>query len=189
MRTADEIKKALIHLRFTKRLALANIAQDSRCSPYHVMLAMKCEASEIIQRRLDAYLDAKHLHVYDRKSDLLDQIERMTNELAREYQARSLPMKDVKLMSVDQQTRLRDAMDWRLKRLLRERIQKDYGIEIYFSDAERYWRCKAKVQVREGKLAPDRKSPYRYRPSSVGEGGDLLTRKNKNRKPPGVVDR
>lgn len=150
MRTAGEIKTALIKLRFAKRLPLIKIADDSRCSPKQVMEAMKLEASEVIQRRLDAYLDAGQLHVHVKGSRMLFRIERMQNELWREFSARSLPVRDVALLPVDRQIRLMHAMDWRLKKLLRERVKNQTGIEVHFADGQSYWRCRQKVLERSG---------------------------------------
>lgn len=189
MRTADQIKSELIQLRFTKRIPLSKIAEDSRCSPQSVIQAMKLEASETIQRRLDAYLDAKNLHVVTKETKLLNSIEHMNRELWIEFKAHSIPMKDVALMPAWRQERLRLAMDWRLKKLLRERVEKEIGKPLKFSDGESYWRIKAKILTRKGELPAYRKSPYRYRPRSMGEGGDLQPHQDKNRKPSRLVGR
>lgn len=169
MRTAGEIKKELIFLRFdkTKRLPLVKIAKDSRCSPVQVMDAMRMIASETIQRRLDAYLDAKDLHVKSKDTMRLRKIENLTRELWNEYEARSLPVKDVMLLSPARQERLLIAMEWRAKRLLREKFHKETGVEIHFSDGLNYWRCKTQAATRQGKLSENRNNHYRYGPRPV----------------------
>lgn len=187
MRSPGEVKTALIQLRWGKKLPLVKIAKDSGCTPRQLMDAMQMTASETICRRIDAYLDAKHLHVYEKSTKLLYKIEQMREELWREFKAKSLPMRDVQLMPKDRQIRLANAMDWRLKRLLREKVEKEHQIQIHFEDSASYWRCKAKILTREGKLAPHRKSPYRYGPRAVGEKLDLQPGANKNRKPARVL--
>ena len=163
LRSAAEIKRELIILRFTKKIPLVRIARDSRCGIPQVIAAMKLQATELIQRRLDAYLDAGHLHVIDKKTKLLDKIERMTFELRREFEQRSLPMKDVQLLSIDQQQRLANAMDWRLKKCLREKFKAQIGWELLIRDGESYWAAKAKVRRQAEKLDQDRNSNTRKR--------------------------
>lgn len=170
MRTAGEIKTELIKLRFAKRLPLLKVAEDSRCTVQQVMSAMKLEATEVILRRLDAYLDAGHLHVHIKGTRRLFRIERMKDELWRQFQARSLPMQDVQLMPPDRQIRLMHAMDWRLKHLLRERVKKETGIDLHFADGLSYWHCRAKVLAREGKLVTKRNPHYLHRPGAVVKG-------------------
>ena len=183
MRSADEIKRALIFLRFdrSKRLPLAKIASDSRCSPPQIMQAMRLEASETVQRRLDAYLDAGNMHTQSKETRLLRMIEDLSEELYREYEARSIPLRDVMLLSPDRQKRLRNAMEWRLKRLLREDFEKKTGRPIHFSDGLTYWRCKAKAVSRGWKPHADGNTGYRDRARAVGKSGHVQPRANTNR--------
>lgn len=158
MRTPLEIKHELQVLRFDRTrggLSLAQMAKDSRCSTKQITEAMALNASETILRRLDAYLDAGHLHSISKTSALLNRIEFLKNELYREYQARSIPMEDVMRLPRDRQIRLFNAMDWRAKRLLREKVEKETGSKIHFSDGLSYWRCKAKVISRGGIVFKD----------------------------------
>ena len=155
MRSAGQIKTELIRLRFDRkfRLPLAVIAKDSRCSPPQVISAMKLEATEVILRRLDAYLDAGDLHVHKKGTRLLYQIERLSDELYREFGARSLPMRDVQLMPTERQRRLHTAMHWRAKRLLRGVFLKETGVELRLADGLSYWKAKIKAQARKGLVA------------------------------------
>lgn len=155
MRTAGQIKTELIRLRFDRkfRLPLAKIAKDARCSPPQIISAMKLEATETILRRLDAYLDAGHLHTHTKGSRLLYQIERLSDEMWREWRARSLPMRDVQLMPTERQRRLLTAMHWRAKRLLRLEFKEETGIELKLADGLSYWKAKAKAQARKGVVA------------------------------------
>lgn len=155
MRTAGQIKTELIRLRFDRkfRLPLAVIAKDSRCSPPQLISAMKLEATEVILRRLDAYLDAGHLHKHTKGTRLLYQIERLSDEMWREWGARSLPIRDVQLMPVERQRRLLTAMNWRAKRLLRHEFMKETGVELRLADGLSYWKAKTKAQTRKGLVA------------------------------------
>lgn len=156
MRTAGQIKAELIRLRFDRkfRLPLAKIAKDARCSPPQLISAMKLEATEVILRRLDAYLDAAHLHVHTKGSRLLYQIERLSDEMWRQWGARSLPMRDVQLMPRERQLRLHTAMHWRAKRLLRLEFKKETGVDLKLADGLSYWKAKAKAEARKGIVAP-----------------------------------
>lgn len=156
MRSAGQIKTELLRLRFDRkfRLPLAVIAKDARCSPPQVISAMKLEATETILRRLDAYLDAGHLHQHRKGTRLLYQIERLSDEMYREWGARSLPMRDVQLMPAERQRRLLTAMNWRAKRLLRLEFLKETGVELKLADGLSYWKAKAKAEARKGIVAP-----------------------------------
>ncbi|HLZ34266.1 MAG TPA: hypothetical protein VKP13_09620 [Nitrospira sp.] len=123
---------------------------------------MRLQASETVQRRLDAYLDAKHLHERPKNSELLYRIERMNMELWRVYRAHSIKMTDVALLSLDRQRRLALAMNKRLKRLLREKTRKEDGYEPMFNDSESYWKCKTRVLARKGIVDTRRKPGHIY---------------------------
>ena len=189
MRSAGDIKRALIVLRFQKKLPLSKIAGDSGCTPQQVMSALKLEATEVVQRRIDAYLDAGHLHKFEKHSRLLWELEQLTRELVKEYRVRTLPMRDVQLLPVEKQLRMRNAMNWRLKRLLREKWQKEHGTPIHFLDSQTYWTCKAKVLTREGKLAPNRKPFHRLWTRPVGKIRDVQSRQDQNRRNPRLLGR
>ena len=182
MRPAVAIKRELLILRFQKKLPLAQIAKDSGCVPKQVIQAMQLDATEVILRRLDAYLDAAHLHKRDKNTRLIWELEQMTRELIREYKVRTIPMRDVINLPTEQQKRMKSAMNWRLKKLLREKWQRDHGSEIHFPDSQPYWTCKAKVLTREGKLDPDREPRHRLWSRSVGKGRNLQPRQNQNRR-------
>ena len=183
MRTAAQIKHELQKLRFDKdyRLSLAQIAKDSRCSTRQITEAMSLDASETILRRLDAYLDAGHLHELTRTSKLLNKIEFLKNELFREYAARSIPMEDVMRLSKDRQIRLFNAMEWRAKRLLREKIEKETGAKFHFSDGLSYWRCKAKILTRAGIVFKDGNPRRSDGSRAVGKGHHVQPRANPDR--------
>ena len=167
MRSAAQIKQELLKLRFTLKLPLKKISDDSRCSPHQIMQAMQLNASETIQRRIDAYLDAKTLHHHDRESRLLSEIERLSYEMFKFLGVRNIPMRDVYIMPVDKQKRLFTAMNWRAKRLLREKIEQETGEPVYFPDGKTYWSCKASFYTRNGEFITHRKSHHRQRPSPI----------------------
>lgn len=156
MRSAGEIKRQLQKLRFEKKLPMEKIARDSRCTVQQIIQAFKLEATEMILRRLDAYLDAGKLHVLTPENKRHFSIERMSNELWFVWGMKTMKMSDVLLLSVDQQKRLQIAMNWRLKRALRGYVQEKTGKEPLFPDSATYWRCKAKVAAEIGFVAPKR---------------------------------
>lgn len=149
MRSAGVIKAELCKLRDLKHLPYAQIQEDSRCSRSQIFSALKLEATEDVLRRLDAYLDAAHLHKPKRRnSELLYRIEQMDRELWRVYGARTKHILTIQDMSVEQQKRHAAAMDFRLKQLLREKIERDTGRKPSFPDGYNYWQCKEHVRRR-----------------------------------------
>ena len=139
----------------------------------HLADALKMEASETVLRRLDAFLDAKDLHAPDKSSALLSKIEMMSNEIRRMYGERTIPMRDVMRLSTAAQQSLARKMNWRLKRLLRAKVIKDYGYEPILPDSESYWRSKTKVLARVGELAPHRKPDRGAGPGAVPQNGQI----------------
>lgn len=79
-------------------------------------------------------------------------------------------MKDVQLMSVEQQTRMRVAMEHRLRKLLREKVEKEAGKTLYLADGVSYWRAKAAYLRKGAKLAPIRNNDRFPRARPVGKG-------------------
>lgn len=142
MRSAGEIKTEILKLRDLKHLPYSKIAADSRCSKAQIISAIMLEATEDVQRRLDAYLDAKHLHVQKKDSELLYRIEQMDRELWRVYGGRTKHILTVQDMSEEQQKRHAAAMDYRLKCLLRETVEKQTGRRVNLPDGFNYWQCK-----------------------------------------------
>ena len=148
MRSAGQIKRELIELIWRKRLPKSKIAEDARCSMHQLWSALKLEATEVVLRRLDAYLDAKDLHRHVKGSRLLSKIEMLADEIYHQFDAPSLPTKDFALMPVDKQKYIYQRMHMRAKRLLRECYEKQTGSTIIFSDGATYWKCKDKVKAR-----------------------------------------
>jgi hypothetical protein len=170
MRTQGEIKTELLKLRDLKRMPYSKMAEDSRCSKEQIITALKLEATEPVLRRLDAYLDATHLHVHKKDSDLLYRIEQLDRELYREFQAKSIHILTVQSWSVDRQKRHAAAMDYRLKQLLKERIERDTGARMRFPDGLNYWKCKDYARARGASVgAANRESRRVLRPGAVGK--------------------
>lgn len=170
MRSQGDIKRELLRLRFTVNLPLKKIADDSGCSVEQIKAAMRLEGTESVCRRLDAYMDAKKMHVLTRESKLLSKIENMTFELMRFWNAKTLPMRAIYNMKLNQQHRLAIAMEWRLKRLLREKVLEKTGREPRFADGASYWKCKEKVYVRGEFISAFREPDHRQGKSPMGQG-------------------
>ena len=171
MRSAEEIRSAILRLRDVKRLPYTYMTECSRCSREQIISAFRLEATEDVLRRLDAYLDATHLHNLRKDTKLLREIEDLDRELYREYKAKSLHPLTIQKMSADQQKRLLNAMHYRAKNLLRDKIEKDTGVRLLFSDGLDYWQTKKKAAERGAAVvAPNRKSHRFSRPRPVGQG-------------------
>lgn len=169
MRSAGEIKTELLKLRDLKHLPYSKMATDSRCSKAQIVTALKLEATEDVLRRLDAYLDAKHLHVQKKGSDLLYRIEQMDRELWREYGARTKHILTVQDWSEDRQKRHAAAMDHRLKCLLREKYQRVHNTKVVLPDGVNYWQCKAYVERRYPVDTTHGNARSVFRASAVGK--------------------
>lgn len=117
------------------------------------MSALKLEATEDVLRRLDAYLDATHLHVVKKSSKLLWQIEKLDRELYAVYGGRTIHPGTVQLWSRDRQKRHLDAMQYRAKNLLK-RVLELKGIPyVRLPDGTDYWRWKESVCKRFQNIA------------------------------------
>lgn len=128
-------------LRDLRHLPYAHICENSRCSREQLTSALKLDATEEVLRRLDAYLDAKHLHVRKKSTELLYSIEQMDRELFRVYGAKTIHILTVQDWSQDRQKRHATAMDYRLKQLLRHYLSLR-GIKARLPDGLNYWRTK-----------------------------------------------
>ncbi len=142
------MKRELIDLIWRKRLPKVKIAEDSRCSVQQLWSALKLEATETVLRRFDAYLDAKDLHQHVKGSRLLSRIEGLSDEIWKQFEGRSIPMKDFALMTVEKQKYIYERMQMRAKRLMREHYEQATGQKVYFSDGATYWKCKDKLKAK-----------------------------------------
>lgn len=144
MRPPGEIKRQLLVLRDLRHLPYSHMAEHSRCSRDQIMSALQLEATEDVLVRLDAYLDAKHLHVRKRSSELLWRYERNDRELFRMFGAKSFHSLTVQEMPQDKVRRMIDAMDYRLKNLFHRYLQLK-GVKAALPDGLSYWAWKAKI--------------------------------------------
>lgn len=142
MRTPGEIKTELLKLRDLKHLPYSHITEHSRCSVPQIVSALKLEATEDVMRRLDAYLDATHLHVNKKHTEMLWRIEKLDNELYRVFGAKTIHILTVQDWSRDRQRRHLDAMDYRGKRLLKRTLELMGLQKIRFPDGLHYWKWK-----------------------------------------------
>jgi hypothetical protein len=180
LRSAVEIKKEILRLRFTNRMPLAQIAKDSGCQVKQVVQAMQLDASELVLRRLDAYLDAPKLHKVSKETVLLERLAHATRELGR-WQLRTIPMRDVQLLSTDKQKRLYRAMQWRLKKALREHVKAIKGWEPRFADSASYHKCLAEMASKHGIVAPERVFHGRDGAGPVVQAGGVHPRGDQGR--------
>jgi len=172
VRSAVEIKKELLRLRFTVRMPMEQIAKDAGCQVKQVIQAMQLDASELVQRRIDAYLDAGHLHKVTKETRLLERLAHASRELGR-WQLRTIPMRDVRLLPPDKQERLYRAMQWRLKKALREHVKAIKGWEPRFADSASYHKCLSEMASRHGIVAPERVLHRRDGEGPVVQGGGV----------------
>ena len=154
MRSAGDIKRGLLDLRFSKKLPLKKIADDSGCSVPQVIAALQLDATETVQRRLDAYLDAGKMHVHTEDTKRTFRIEQLSRECWNLWKLHTIPMRDVYLLPPERQKRLEAAITWRLKRALREYIKAKFGYEPKLADSASYWRAKAKICAKHGAIEP-----------------------------------
>lgn len=148
MRTSGQIRTELLKLRDLKRIPFSQLETDSRCSRHEITAALKLEATEATLRKLDAYLDAPHMHSAEtRDSKAMYEYERNSNELFRVYGAKTKHPLTFQGLSYDQKKRMLAAMDYRLKCLLREFLELT-GVKTRLPDGLNYWRCKDYLRKR-----------------------------------------
>lgn len=150
MRTADELRTQLLILRDKKRIDSTKIAEDSRCSRAQVMQALAMKASEDVHRKLDAYLDATHLHVQERNSVIMTKIELLDQEMFHQLGLKNLHPLTVQGFSPDSKKRHLAAMHMRAKKVLCEKLEKEHKLKFTFPDALDYWECKQRACQRLG---------------------------------------
>ena len=71
-------------------------------------------------------------------------------------------------MSYDQQDRMLAAMDYRLKRLLAEKMERE-GMRVRLPDGLNYWKCKEFVAKKQAVVAKKRDSRDFLRQGPVGK--------------------
>lgn len=168
MRSAGEIKKQLLILRDLKHLPRAHICENSRVSLFQLTQALRLEATEDVLRKLDAYLDAPHLHMRKKNSERIYRFERYDRELYCQYGAKSIHALTFQNMSYDQQDRMLAAMDYRCKRLLAEKYAA-MGITLRIPDGLNYWQAKKLVEQKQALVAKKRDPGRLLRPGAVGK--------------------
>lgn len=161
MRGAPDIRRLLLQLRDRNRLPYRVMSERSRCTEAQIISALRLEATEDVLRRLDAFLDAPKLHAATNDNRRLYQYEQYNRELWDEYDARTLHPLTFAAKSVDGQRRLLNAIDQRLKNLLAEKIFKESGIRLKFSDGLTYWQAKRKARERGASVGAQDAKPYR----------------------------
>ena len=167
MRSAGEIKKQLLILRDLKHLPRSHICENARVSLHQFTTALRLEATEDVLIKIDAYLDAKHLHVRKKNSERIYRFERYDRELYCQYGAKSIHALTFQNMSYDQQDRMLASMDYRCKRLLAEKLERE-GVKVRLPDGLNYWKCKELVAKQA--LVVKKRDPRRVlRQGAVGK--------------------
>lgn len=146
MRSAGEIRTELLKLRDLRKLPYAQLEQDSRCSRAQIVTALRLEATEDVLLRLDAYLDAPHLHAVRKESEDLYDYEKYSNELFRCYGAKTVHPLTFQNYPPDRRKRMLAAMDFRCKKLFAEVAKLQTGKDLVLPDGQNYWRCKEYVR-------------------------------------------
>ena len=142
MRSAGDIRRELLKLRDLKRIPFAQLENDARCTRHEITAALRLEATEDTLRKLDAYLDAPHLHSAEtRDSQAMYEYERNSNELYRVYGAKTQHPLTFQGLSNDQKKRMLASMDYRLKCLLKEFLEAT-GVKVRLPDGLNYWLSK-----------------------------------------------
>lgn len=168
MRSAGEIRKELLKLRDLNHLPRAHICESARVSLHQFNTALKMEATQDTLIRLDAYLDAKHLHVHRKNSERIYRFERYDRELYCQYGAKNKHVLTFQNMSKDQQDRMLAAMDYRCKRLLAEKLERE-GVRLRLPDGLNYWQCKELYQRKQALVAKNRDPRRVLRPCAMGK--------------------
>lgn len=157
MRSPGEIKRAILTLRDQKQIPYVRMEEDSRCSRRQILSALALDATEDVQRKLDAYLDATHLHVYRKESELMYRFEDLDREMYKRYGLKNLHPLTFQKMSQRAKLRLLNAMHWRAKKALQDETQKQFNWRPLLPDSLNYWQCAEKVARRLRTLGPPKR--------------------------------
>ena len=155
-------------MRDLKHLPRSHICEMSRVSIHQLITALKLEATEDVLRKLDAFLDAPHLHVKKKNSERIFRFERYDRELYMRWGAKSVHALTFQDMSQHQQDRMLSAMDYRCKRLLAEELARN-NVRIRLPDGLNYWKCKELVEKRQALVVKKRDSRDFLRQGPVGK--------------------
>jgi hypothetical protein len=157
MRSAGDIKREILRLRDEKQIPYSRMEEDSRVSRRQILTALALEATEDVQRKLDAYLDAPHLHVFRKESALMFKFEDLDREMYRRYGLKNLHPLTFQKMSQRAKLRLLNAMHWRAKKALQDETEKQFGWRPLLPDSLNYWQCAEKVARRLRTVGPPKR--------------------------------
>ena len=181
MRSPADIRKYLLIVRDRNQLPLSEICRGSRCSRHEFFAALRFEASEDTLRKFDAYIDAPHLHTVKKETKLLFKIERMSEELYREYNCKSPHPRWIQNLPIDKQENILLAMYFRAKCYLAQMMYVETGRVYKIPDGQTYWQWKKKCLRWAKAIRSGDGNSYSFpRPSPVGERRDVHVRKDEN---------
>lgn len=163
MRAPHEIRKEILRIRDINRLTMTTICERARISRHEITAALGMRATEDTLRRLDAFLDAPKLHERGREQTLVEaQLERLSNEVWREFKMKTTHPKIIANMPFDKQKRLLGEITWRAKYALQRKILADHGLVVKVPDGATYWqykeRCLHRIRGEEAVRTGDRDS-------------------------------
>lgn len=163
MRTPPEIRKQLLIIRDRNKLTMTVIAERARVERHDILAALNMRASEGALRKLDAFLDAPKLHERDRSQNLIcHEMERLSNELWREFKFKTIHPMTFQKWSYDKQKRYYNMATWRGKGFLQRRILEQHSIVVKVPDGATYWqyktRCLHRIRGEEAIRTGDRDS-------------------------------
>lgn len=168
MRSPGEIKKQLLILRDLKHLPKAHICESARVSPHQLISALKLEATQDVLIRLDAYLDAPHLHVKKKHSERIYRFEQYDRELYMRWKAKSVHVLTFQNLSMHQQDRMLSAMDYRCKRLWVEEMA-EKGVYLRIPDGLNYWKARELHEKKQALVSKKREPGRLFRQGAMGK--------------------
>ncbi len=137
-------------------------------SPFQLVSALKLEATQDVLIKLDAFLDAKHLHSKKKHSERIYRFEQYDRELYMRWKAKSVHVLTFQNMSMHQQDRMLSAMDYRCKRLLAEELART-GVQLRLPDGLNYWKCRELFEKKQALVAKKRDPRHILRQGAVGK--------------------
>lgn len=146
MRSLEEIRRALIHLHFGRRIPFRQICQDARIDRDQLASVFSRSATERTIARLDLYLDCPELLHRRSASKIDERLLRLSEEICRLGGPVASYRMDEGLSDAEKWHRLR-VLSYRAKKLLKHQLESKYcGLKIWIEDGVSYEYFKKKAE-------------------------------------------
>ncbi len=145
MRPPHLIRREILRLRDVEKLTTVTICERSRVSRTEIINCFKMQATEETLRRLDAFLDAKKLHVRPRAQTLLaHDYEKLSRELWRWFKMPTVTPATFERWDHHRQKKYVNGITSVANKLWQRKLLDEHAIVVKVPDGATYWNFKAR---------------------------------------------